>query len=213
MIFLNKTALMAVFFCFMKNRNQILATAIDECICELYKWAQPSIDLRNYIGRDDIEDTPENPFYKRYYISRENMKYIVEMFMEAYGVGNKWNEHIEFLIGYITNKDSKKVVYKDFRREYENIIPIQDITKDSEKVLELIRVCKNFYNKDIEKESFNFSLYLGPSPNSNKEYVEEYWKEHGIPDFKIVDYNIDNILYDEDSDEWIKKNLVWTKKQ
>ena len=141
------------------------------------------------------------------------MKYIVEMFMEAYGVGNKWNEHIEFLIGYITNKDSKKVVYKDFRREYENITPIQDITKDSEKVLELIRVCKNFYNKDIEKETFNFSLYLGPSPNSNKEYVEEYWKEHGIPDFKIVDYNIDNILYGEDSDEWIKENLVWTKKQ
>lgn len=204
---------MAVFFCFMKNREQVLATAIDECFYEMYKWAQPSIDLRNYIGRDDIEDTPENPFYKRYYISRENMKYIVEMFMEAYGVGNKWNEHIELLIGYITNKDSKKVVYKDFRREYENITPLQDITNDSEEILKLINTCKDFYNRDSEKEVFNFSIYLGPSPNSNKEEVEKYWQEHGIPDFKITDYSIDNIIYDEDPDEWIKENLVWTKKQ
>ena len=37
----------------MIRRREILVKAIDECLVEMYKWAQPSINLREYI------DNPE----------------------------------------------------------------------------------------------------------------------------------------------------------
>ena len=32
------------------------------------------------------------------------------------------------------------------------------------------------------------AIYLGASPNSCKEQVEKYWKEHGKPNFTIKDF-------------------------
>ena len=45
------------------------------------------------------------------------------------------------------------------------------------------------------------------SPNSNKEVVEEYWKQHGYADFKIEDFEIDDVLYSDEisSEDFIQK--------
>ena len=91
-------------------------------------------------------------------------------------------------------------------RSYKSIKTLQEITKDSDKVLELIDTCKRFYNVDVENNQFNWAIYLGCSPSSNKEEVEKYWHEHGYPYFKIKDFNIDEVLYSEDVtvDEFIR---------
>ena len=201
----------------MIKRQDIIKKAIDDCYNEMYKWAQPSINLEEYIKNPELRKESENDkFYTRYYLSRENMKYIVEGFIQAYHIGKDWNDNIDLLINYITSKDSVREKYIAGENGspgyvgFEHISTLQDITNDSEKVLDLIRTCKQFYRKDPELNSFNMSVYLGASPYSNKEQVEEYWRNHGIPDFKIIDFNVDNIVYgEEDVNEWIKNNLVY----
>lgn len=200
----------------MLSRTDVLKKAVDKCIIEMYKWAQPSINLQEYIDNSDlIKETDDDKFYMRYYLSKDNMEYIVQNFINAYHIGNDWHNNIKLLVDYITSKDSVREKYIPGENGfpgymgYEPITPLQDITKDSAQVLNLIQTCREFYRKDPETSSFNMSVYLGASPYSNKERVEKYWREHGMPDFKIIDFNIDDIIYGEEySEEWIKNNLV-----
>lgn len=202
----------------MLDRNNVIKRAIEECFYEMYKWAQPSINLKEYIKNPElVNETDDDKFYMRYYLSRDNVHYIVKRFIEAYHIGNDWHKNIKLLVDYITSKDSVREKYipgengSPGYRGYEPITPLQDITKDSEQVLRLIQTCREFYGKDFEISNFNMSVYLGASPYSNKEEVEKYWRNHGIPDFKIIDFNIDDIVYGEevDAEEWIKNNLVY----
>ena len=202
----------------MVNRREIVSKAIQECLTELYKWAQPSIDfntisklLENKATRGFV-DNEQDSLYKRHYISDANLKYIIKCYKEAYKIGSDFQEYINLLIKYITDSKSVKDVYipgNDERpgyRSYESIKTLQEITKDSDKVLELIDTCKRFYNIDVENNQFSWAIYLGCSPSSNKEEVEKYWHEHGYPYFKIKDFNIDEVLYSEDVtvDEFIR---------
>ena len=45
------------------------------------------------------------------------------------------------------------------------------------------------------------------SPNSCAKVVEDYWHEHGKPEFKVKDFKIDDIIYDDrypDIDEFLE---------
>ena len=67
----------------MIRRREILVKAIDECLVEMYKWAQPSINLREYIDNPEkVNETENDKFFNRYYLSRENIKYIVEFILK-----------------------------------------------------------------------------------------------------------------------------------
>lgn len=191
----------------MITREKILIKAANDCYKEMYKWAQPSIDLEEYIKNPElIKENDDNKFYTRYYLSTENTKYIIDKFIKAYHIGNDWNDNIDLLISYITNNKSvmrkytsEENEFSEYRR-YEPITPLQDITKDFEKVLNLINICKEFYKRDPELEKFNMTMYLGFSPSSNKKYVEEYWRTHERPDFIIKDFKIEDIEYPEEDD-------------
>lgn len=203
----------------MINRQDIIRKAIDECYNEMYKWAQPSINLEEYIKNPELRKESENDkFYTRYYLSQENMKYIVEGFIQAYHIGRDWNDNIDLLINYITSDKSVRDKYIPGENGfpgysgYEPIVPLQDITEDSEKVLNLINTCREFYKRDFESESFNLAIYLGASPYSNKEKVEEYWRNHGRPDFTIKEFNIEDIEYPEDEDSPTEEEFIETLK-
>ena len=43
----------------MINRQDIIRKAIDECYNEMYKWAQPSIDLEEYIKNPELRKESE----------------------------------------------------------------------------------------------------------------------------------------------------------
>lgn len=198
----------------MLNRREILEKAVRDCLCECYKWAQPSINFDAYLKNPEmIQEDDKFHFYRRYYLSKENFDYIRNSFKEAYHIGKDWKEDIELLVNYITDKDSKKDIYipgKDGfpgHRGYTPITPLQELTSDSDDVLELIDTCKNFFSRDFEDENFQFSVCLGPSPNSNAEEVEKYWHEHGRTDFKIKEFKIEDVLYPE-NDPWEDEEIL-----
>ena len=183
----------------MIDRREIISKALHECKVELYKWAQPSIDFNavcNLVQDKAFSniDTDKNPLYQRHYISTENARYIVKAYEEAYHIGSNFQDHLDLIINYITSKDSVKKTYIDGHKEYVSITPI---SKD-DKAVSLLEECGNFYNKDSELSTFEYNIYLGCSPNTNKEEVEKYWQEHGYPNFKIKDFKIDDILYSEE---------------
>lgn len=188
----------------MITRENIIKNAIRECLIETYKWAQPSINLEEYLNNPElIKEDDKDKFYLRYYLSQENLKYLVYRFKNAYNIGSKWEYHIDLLLDYITSKDSVKIIYIEGKdgfpghKGYKPIIPLNNLTEDYEDVISLIKTCKEFYRRDIESERFNMAVYLGASPNSCKEQVEKYWREHGKPNFTIKDFKIEDIEYSE----------------
>ena len=95
----------------------------------------------------------------------------------------------------------------------------QDIT---DKVLQNMEDCQNFYRFDRDGSKFMYSVALGgPSPTSNKQTVIDYWKKQG-KDIKIVDKNplllwemdyygdeFEEVMEDEYGKKWKK---IWNKK-
>ena len=62
-----------------------------------------------------------------------------------------------------------------------------------EAVLEYLESATNFYKCDSDLQSFTFSIYLGASPNSNKQAVIDNWKI-----YRNQDIVIDDSIYNEE---------------
>lgn len=205
----------------MKTRKQILEEAVTECYRELYRRVQPSANWDDLIK--EYQNTKES-FYDRYYLSSEECKYVIDSFIEAYGIEDNWNSHFELLEQYLINGGMKdkyipeRIDEDGFKhpgyRGYENVSSIKsqintilnntflsnysiiELTdKLTDSVLDTVKNCKEFYKHGKEKNDFSFTMYLGASPNSNKEVVIEYWKS------KNVDLNI----------EWRNPLLFWER--
>ena len=92
---------------------------------------------------------------------------------------------------------------------------INELTnKINDSVIETINTCKEFYKHGKEKNDFSFTMYLGASPNSNKDVVIEYWKAKGIDlniewrnpllfwDYDYYGENFEEVMVDEYGDNW-----------
>ena len=200
----------------MIERDDILMRAVDECVTEMYAWAQPPVDYKKCLdGTLKPLDTKDDMFYKRHYLSHENICYIIDRFIYNYHIGNDWCSNMELLKNYITSSESVKDVYikednKPGYRGYEKIKPLQDIVKNETEykaILDLLDNAAHTYSRDSELSSFNWATMFGCEPISNKEVVEEYWREHGYPDFTCIDFNIEDILYPDDEEENEPLNL------
>ena len=66
------------------------------------------------------------------------------------------------------------------------------------KFFEFLDMAGNFYNWSRDLNSFNMSVYLGPSPNSNKKAVIENWKKYRNQDIEIDEEQIKKEYYGED---------------
>lgn len=194
----------------MKNRNDILCQALDECLYDMYKWSQPSIDLKELID-SGYTFTKEDKIYDRHYLSEENYKYIKDNYVYAYGMKDSWKDNFETLLSYLIEGGLKdKWIERDGDqpgyRGYEKLPPLKDFIgeENTDKAISLIKECRDFYYHDREENNFgiNLALYM-PSPTSNKEMVEKYWKEHDREDFSINDFKIDDVIYGGVNDEYI----------
>lgn len=73
----------------------------------------------------------------------------------------------------------------------------KDVSKQvCEKFFSFLDMAENFFNWNRELNGFNMTVYLGVSPNSNKEAVIENWKK-----YRNQDIVIDDNMYADDSDE------------
>lgn len=68
------------------------------------------------------------------------------------------------------------------------------------KFFEFLDMAGEFYNWNRDLNTFNCSVYLGPSPNSNKEAVIENWKEYRNQDIEIDEEQIKKNYYGEELD-------------
>jgi len=60
-------------------------------------------------------------------------------------------------------------------------------------------MAESFFNWNRELNAFNMTVYLGPSPNSNKQAVIDNWKQ-----YKGINITIDDSIYKEE-DEWFEE--------
>ena len=83
----------------MITRQKILEQAYIDCLTEMYKYAQPTLDLTAY--RQSLKgkkEDPKDPLYARHYLSTENYKYIRDKYMRAYGILGHWTSDVDVLI-------------------------------------------------------------------------------------------------------------------
>ena len=74
-----------------------------------------------------------------------------------------------------------------------------DLSKEIQsKFFEFLDMAGKFYNWNRDLNTFNCSVYLGPSPNSNKEAVIENWKKYRNQDIEINEEQIKKDYYGED---------------
>ena len=69
-----------------------------------------------------------------------------------------------------------------------------------DKFFEFLDMAGDFYNWNGELNSFNTSVYLGASPNTNKEAVIENWKKYRNQDIEIDEEQIKKDYYGEELD-------------
>lgn len=217
---------------FSITRRKMLSEAIDKCIAEMYLKAQPSVDINDYIEKiktGEMTDKTQPYVYQRHYLSDEEAKYIANKYIDAYRFNNEWYSNIDLLIkdlkegctvdkwierkgnnpgykGYEKRKPLKKR-FKDILDEC-NVNDKKVLKKLVDEVFDYIENRKNFYRFDNEENKFNFNVFLGACPTSNKQMVIDYWKEQG-KDITIVDRNPDTFwMIDEGyTEEEIKEEL------
>lgn len=196
----------------MLDRSNILQRAVDECMEEMYQKAQPSISYEELIEKvksGEIEDSQDNPVYKRYYLSQPEFEYIRDKYKDAYNIKSRWHEYISILEKYLLQggfkdrfvpetMDESGFIRPGFR-SYDKVQPIKeqlaDIIHDDKKLIKVydiimntIASCKDYYRFDKEENSFDWTVTLGCSPTSNKNEVIEYWKSQN-KDVNIEDRN------------------------
>ena len=75
---------------------------------------------------------------------------------------------------------------------------IKLISELQDKFFEFLDMAGNFFNWNRDLNSFNVTVYLGPSPNSNKQAVIDNWKQYRNKDIEINEKQIKEDYYGED---------------
>ena len=174
---------------FKLSRDDIIREAIMRCKREMYARAQPSVDydklVEKYRGVNE-------KIYERYYLSREESKYVIDKYIRIYGLEDKFKENLDLIIdnmqnGTITDNYIPEKYDADGHkipgyRDYKDVPPLKDIIGESIacSVIDYIKDRRNFYKTDHESEQFQFAILMGDSPTQNPKSVIEYWSKKGI---------------------------------
>lgn len=186
---------------------------------ELFEEYNKKLDWKDKTITECIGPRP----YEFYYLPKEIMKDICDSYVYAYRLNEKQEflNSIEILKEYCKNPIIDKYIEgKDGfpgHRGYEHpdnlieevrkILIKYDDHMDSEiseevvnKFFEFLDMTGNFFNWNRDLNTFNMSVYLGPSPNSNKESVIENWKKYKGVDISIDEEQMKKDFYGEELD-------------
>ena len=147
--------------------------------------------------------------YEFYYLPKEVLKEIVDNYIYAYEIDEHQNllDTIDLLKKYCDDPieefyhpgEGENPGYRDYRhpdnlstcliselKEYANSdISEEIIYKAKDLFFKFLDMAGKFYNSHWWLNSFNTTVYLGASPNSNKEAVIENWKKYRNKDIEI----------------------------
>ena len=166
--------------------------------------------------------------YEFYFLPREIMKDICDSYVHAYKIDNQQEllDTIEILKNYCKKPIVDKYIddwtdetgfhhpgYRSYdhpnnlEKEITKILTKYDDSMDSEqgeeivnKFFEFLDMAGNFFNWNRDLNSFNMSVYMGPSPHTNKEAVIKNWKEYRNQDIEINEEQIKKDYYGEELD-------------
>jgi hypothetical protein len=250
----------------MITRDDVISSAVDNCIKELYSLAQPSVEWDKFIKenkiyskryeawerykyllnkRKELSEKELKEFssfpsiwknksitecigprpYEFYYLPRKVMKRICDSYIHAYKLDDqrelldtikilkiyckepivdKWIEGENGFPGHRgydhpdnLKKELSDILDDDIGNAFQSNKEIEELSiKLQNKFFEFLDMAGNFYNWNRDLNSFSMSVYLGPSPNSNKEAVIKNWKQ-----YRNKDIEIDESKYKEEEDE------------
>ncbi len=179
------------------NRIKVLERAVHECYKEMYAKAQPPADWDEILTKAERGEEDKNfPFYRQHYLSQEEYTDIIESYIYAYHIRRNTKAHMDLVKDYFVNGGTKdKYIeahedeYHPGYRGYEKTPKLKDVIgkEATDKVLELLENCTNFYGNEHEECGFRFTV-MDCSPTSNKQDVIDYWKSKGV-DIEIKEYN------------------------
>ena len=236
----------------MLDREEVLCKAYEDCIREMFAKAQPSADWDNIIEEykaGKIDERKDGPIYDRHYLSSAEFKYIMDKYMKAYRIESEWKEDVEVIEEYLNKGGHKDKYIEDWEdehghhpgyRSYEEVPPLKEHIDNilssyigeknckqvrdeiTNKVMELIHECKNYYSFNIDEQKFRNTVCMRCSPNGNIETVKKWWKDHYDVDIEIEERNpllfwerdnygdrFEEIMEEEDGPDWKEK---WDKK-
>lgn len=164
--------------------------------------------------------------YEFYYLPKDILKSICDSYIYAYKLDNHQNflDIINILKDYCkkpivryiddhtdeygnrhpgyrsyAHPDNLEEEIQKLMQEYDSSDVSKEISeKCCNKFFEFLDMAGNFYNWNRDLNSFNVSVYLGPSPNSNKERVIKNWKEYRGEVIEIDDKEIEKEFYGEE---------------
>jgi len=189
----------------------------DPKMWEQYKTTFP--DWENKSMKECVGPAP----YSFYYLPQTIFKDIVDSYISAYKLDSQQEllDTIEILKDYCEKPIIDKWIEGENgfpgHRGYDHpdnlVTEITKILADNhealnigeaeklrDKFFEFLDMAGNFYNWNRELNSFNTTVYLGASPNSNKEAVISNWKEFRNKDIEIDDKQIELEYYGEEED-------------
>lgn len=167
----------------------------DECYPQNYEtWGSHGV-WAFYGGAEPVTVIPIDC----YFLEKDILKKIVEKWCK--GLHGFWYYTPKFTFG-DPDYDKKKKELEDFRR-FESDVENDKTLTYAQRAAKIKKeaLAHNFIWRSRDKEYINFNVYLGVSPNSNKEYVERnHIIYHAIEDAahhnKIINSYVDYIHMD-----------------
>ena len=191
------------------------------------KWENEKDSNPEYKSKSITECIGPRP-YEFYYLPKDIMKDICDSYVHAYRIDQQQEllDTIEILKNYCKEPIVDKYIddwtdetgfhhpgYRSYdhpdnlEKQLIDLIPDSGFDKSAiaesvqSKFFEFHDMAGNFFNWNGDLNSFNVSVYLGPSPNSNKEAVIKNWKEYRGEDIEINEEEIKKEYYgDEELD-------------
>ena len=187
------------------------------------KWEKERNSNPEYIGKSITECIGPRPF-EFYYLPSCILKDVVDNYVRAYEIDSQ--QELLNIIQILKNYCKEPIVDKWIEGEDENdpghrgyyhpdnlekeitkILIKYDDSMDSKqgeeivnKFFEFLDMAGKFFNWNRDLSAFYTTVYLGCSPNSNKEVVIENWKKYRKQDIEINEEQIKKNYYGEELD-------------
>ena len=153
-----------------------------------------------FLPADILKDICDNYVYAYQFDSQQELLNTIQILKDycRKPIIDKWIESKDGNPGYRSYDHPDNL-----EKELFNLIPDTGFDKSQvakevqDKFFEFLDMAGNFYNWNRDLNTFNMSVYLGPSPNSNKEAVIKNWKKYRDKDIEINEEQIKNDYYDE----------------
>lgn len=175
------------------SRNEMISRAIHECLCEMYRNAQPPLDFNKYYEEHcDSSEQNEDNFFDRHYLSEAEHQYIIEKYIDAYRMNSDFYDDCDAIMKWFKNATVRKYIKEneddDYgTRRYEDLPDLESIIGSNaySEVIKYIECAKNFYRWSEGADKLRWAIFCY-GPSSNPEAVKKYWKEQG-KDIEIIE--------------------------